>query len=393
MNKAENVIKYYVLCNTLKDVIRTGWKDWQVKRERIESVAEHIYGVQMLAIAMKYEYGYDVDIYKVILMLAIHELEEIYIGDLTQFQISKEEKKKLGHEAVQKILGCLLDSEQLLNLIYEYDERKTKEADFAYHCDKLECDLQCRLYDEEGCVDLNNQQENSTFNIPDVQKILQDGSSSWSQMWLSFGQERYHYDENFTAVSNYAKEHKIRNFQNKCITKKNNLVELKDLKMVNKNVNLDEYISFRELVKENMEHPEWLGDFSKEDLIKMQQNNSIIWIYYLDKEPVCSMMLIPSTEKDLKKFEIDLNAREVVDYGPMFVNPKFVGNGLQYQMLKELDNYCLGLGYKYAVGTIHPDNIYSISNLLKDEFELIGTKLFTRGIRNIYLKCYQNNDK
>ena len=45
MSKAKNVIRYYVLCNKLKDVIRTGWKDWNVKRDRVESVAEHIYGV------------------------------------------------------------------------------------------------------------------------------------------------------------------------------------------------------------------------------------------------------------------------------------------------------------------------------------------------------------
>ena len=49
MKKEQKVLNYYVIC---KDVIRTGWKDWNVKRERIESVAEHIYSVQMLAIAM-----------------------------------------------------------------------------------------------------------------------------------------------------------------------------------------------------------------------------------------------------------------------------------------------------------------------------------------------------
>lgn len=74
MEKAEKVINYYVLCNKLKNVIRTGWLNWNVQRERLESVAEHIYGVQMLAIAMKSEYGYEIDIQKVIYMLAIHEL-------------------------------------------------------------------------------------------------------------------------------------------------------------------------------------------------------------------------------------------------------------------------------------------------------------------------------
>ena len=60
-NKEERVLNYYVLCNKLKDVIRTGWKTWNVKRDRLESVAEHVYGVQMLAIAMKSEYSYDID--------------------------------------------------------------------------------------------------------------------------------------------------------------------------------------------------------------------------------------------------------------------------------------------------------------------------------------------
>lgn len=65
----------------------------------MESVAEHIFGVQMLAIAMKSEYRYDVDIMKVIFMLAIHEIGETAIDDLTQFQISKEEKEKLEMSA------------------------------------------------------------------------------------------------------------------------------------------------------------------------------------------------------------------------------------------------------------------------------------------------------
>lgn len=74
MLKEQNVINYYVICNRLKRIIRTGWKNWYVKCERVESVAEHIYGVQMLAIAMKSEYNYDIDIMKVIFMIAIHEI-------------------------------------------------------------------------------------------------------------------------------------------------------------------------------------------------------------------------------------------------------------------------------------------------------------------------------
>ena len=209
MGKSENVFNFYVLCNKLKYLIRTGWKDWNVKGDRLESVAEHIYGTQMLAIAMYSEYKYDIDIRKVICMLAVHELEEISIGDLTLFQISKEKKEKLGHEAVSKILNNLLDKEQVMNLVMEFDERKTNEAIFAFFCDKLECDLQAKLYGDNNLVDLNNQPNNISINNSEVKALLEQGYS-FSEMWLLFSQNRYNYDTNFKEVSNYAlsKKHK-----------------------------------------------------------------------------------------------------------------------------------------------------------------------------------------
>ena len=208
MSREENVVNYYVLCNKLKNVIRTGWINWNVKRNRLESVAEHVYGVQMLAIAMKSEYKYDVDIMKVIYMLAIHELGETVIGDLTQFQIGKEEKEKIEHEAVHNILSSLLDKEQIESLFLEFDAHITKESLFAYQCDKLDCDIQSKLYDQEGCVDLKEQENNDTVNDKLVRELLDNGKS-FSDMWLEFGQKRYPYDDNFKDVSNYVKSNKI----------------------------------------------------------------------------------------------------------------------------------------------------------------------------------------
>lgn len=208
MSKEENVINYYVTCNKLKDVLRTGWLRWNVKRERIESVAEHVYGVLMLAIAMKSEYQYDIDIMKVILMLAVHELSETIVGDLVQFDITPEEKIQKEHEAVHKILEPLMDGQKIEKLIEEFDKRETKEALFAFQCDKLEADIQCKLYDQEGCVDMNNQDGNNTLNDSLVSEILKH-TDSFSDMWLEFGQRKYHYDENFMAVSNYVKDNEI----------------------------------------------------------------------------------------------------------------------------------------------------------------------------------------
>ena len=210
MGKEEKVINYYVLCNKLKNIIRTGWKHWEVKKDRLESVSEHIFWVQMLAIAMKSEYQYDIDIMKVIFMIAIHELWETIIWDLTEFDISREEKEKIEHEAVHNILKDLVDGEQLEKLFLEFDTHKTKEANFAYQCDKLECDLQCKLYDEEWCVDLNQQQSCNAIENERVQNLLKE-NKTWSEMWLGYDKENIHYDVNFKEIINYALNHKINN--------------------------------------------------------------------------------------------------------------------------------------------------------------------------------------
>ena len=206
--KVKNVVEYYVLANKLKDVVRTGWIDWNVKRERVESIAEHIYGTMMLAIAMCSEFDYEIDLKKVLMMLSIHETEEILIGDLTVFQISRDEKAKRGHEAVLKIFSKLSLGDELEKIVFEFDERKTPEAKFAYFCDKLECDIQCKLYDEQNCVDLNNEENCRAIKDESVKELLKSGKS-WSEMWMTFGQERYKYDENFLSVSNYVKDNNI----------------------------------------------------------------------------------------------------------------------------------------------------------------------------------------
>lgn len=207
-NKVKKVLKFYVLCNSLKDVVRTGWKVWNVKRDRVESIAEHIYGVQMLAIAMYKEFEYDIDIEKVIYMLAVHELEEVIIGDLTIYDISREEKKKIGKEAVDKILSDLANSIDINNLIDEFDARETREALFSYYCDKLECDIQAKIYDEEDCVNLEEQFNNKVLSNEKVAKLI-ESEKTWGNAWLESDRHLYK-DENFILVLDYLKENSIK---------------------------------------------------------------------------------------------------------------------------------------------------------------------------------------
>lgn len=83
MEKNLNIIKFYLYANKLKEKIRSGWIEISIEKQRLESVAEHIFGCLILAIGIDSEYKLDVDMYKVLKMLTLHELEEIIMGDLT----------------------------------------------------------------------------------------------------------------------------------------------------------------------------------------------------------------------------------------------------------------------------------------------------------------------
>ena len=140
--KIRNILQFYLLANELKDKIRSGWKAWNIDRERVESVAEHIYGTCILAIAIDSEFNLNVDIYKVVMMLVLHEIEEIKIGDLTPFdKVTKEEKRKLGKQAVEEILHNLNKKVKYIDLIEEFERMQTKESVFSKIFDKLEADI------------------------------------------------------------------------------------------------------------------------------------------------------------------------------------------------------------------------------------------------------------
>ena len=205
MKKEKRVVDFYVLCNRLKDVIRTGWIDFNVKKGKAESVAEHTYGVQMLAIAMYIEYKYVIDIKKVIYMIAIHDIGEALIGDLTDFNISKEAKEEKEHDAVHIILSKMLDAKKVEKLFIEFDEGKSPEAIFARNCDKLECDIQAKIYDEAELV--GSQRYNKTLTDQEKDNIKK--GKPWYKIFFKADRKIYKIDKNFLSVSKFVENNDI----------------------------------------------------------------------------------------------------------------------------------------------------------------------------------------
>lgn len=204
-NKIKNLLKFYLLATELKDKIRSGWKVWNIDRQRVESVAEHIYGTCILAISIDSQFKLDIDLYKVIIMLVLHEIEEIKIGDLTPFdKVTKEEKRKIGKQAVEEVLITLDKKVQYIELIEEFENMKTKESIFAKMCDKLEADIQCKLYCEEKSIDINSKENTHLLKDSRVQKLLNNGEKTVADLFIE--NDRPIYTEKvFEEIANYIK--------------------------------------------------------------------------------------------------------------------------------------------------------------------------------------------
>ena len=109
-------------------------------------------------------------------------------------------------------------------------------------------------------------------------------------------------------------------------------MKLSDFREVSENVNLDDYLSLYKDVRDNMEHPEWLGTFTKEELKEILSNGGKIWLYYDGNLPVCSVFYMPSSSKSLKKHNVTYDSAITGSLGPIMVRKEYTGNGLQRAM-------------------------------------------------------------
>ena len=202
-------MRFYMLATQLKYKIRSGWdkSHWNVSKERVESIAEHVYGTCILALSIDSEFKTDLDINKVIKMLVLHELGEVIIGDITPFDnITPEEKMKKEHEAMREVIGDLINQEEFLSLLFEFDEKKTKEAIFAHHCDKLEADIQAKVYQDMGCQHpLDEQEDNVVFKSNKVQQMVNDGAQTAFDIWYEWDKSLYCDDEDFARLLDYVR--------------------------------------------------------------------------------------------------------------------------------------------------------------------------------------------
>lgn len=113
--------------------------------QRFENDAEHSWHVALMAWVFASEFEQKLNIEKCLKMALIHDLVEIYTGDVSSFdhqgRIGKYEREK---KASQKLFGILPQKlkTEMVDLWEEFEAKKSPEAIFTQAMDKMQPPIQ-----------------------------------------------------------------------------------------------------------------------------------------------------------------------------------------------------------------------------------------------------------
>ena len=124
----------------LKSVLRTAW----TSTGRRESTAEHSWRLALFAAVLSDSFP-ELDLSKVLIMSLIHDIGEIYDGDVSAASCpDKKIKYEAEYRAVQSVFSILPEPQarRMVNVWLEYNEGTTPEAKLVKALDKAETIIQ-----------------------------------------------------------------------------------------------------------------------------------------------------------------------------------------------------------------------------------------------------------
>ena len=150
----ENILEVFFEILSLKNLFRQGWLKNGVEKKFCESVADHSFSTTMLAWLIADEYLPELDLSKVLKYSLLHEIGEIYAGDITPVDnVTEAEKYKLEITSVKKVFSKLKHGGKYIKLWEEFENSQNKEAKFIKQIDRLEMAFQAHFYEKK--LDLN----------------------------------------------------------------------------------------------------------------------------------------------------------------------------------------------------------------------------------------------
>jgi len=147
-----NMLAFTQIVRLLKTQPRTGWVDRGIPVEKTESIADHMYRMSIIAMAIPAE---SVSIDKCVKIALVHDIAESLVGDITPFGgVTKEEKHRRELETIEYLVELIQPynerfANEMKELWLDYEEIRCLEARYVKDIDKLEMIQQAWDYEQE----------------------------------------------------------------------------------------------------------------------------------------------------------------------------------------------------------------------------------------------------
>jgi putative hydrolases of HD superfamily len=182
----KELFEFLINAEKLKTELRHSWTS---NKDRQESVAEHTWMTSLLALLLMNKIQPKLNQEKILKMIIIHDLVEVFAGDIPTHEISERKKSKEGREreALSKLVSTL-DSEassEIVSLWEEFEKAETPEARFSYAMDKFECLVEHNIADidtwDEGDYRYTFiEKQDTPFNFDDFMRQLKNQLDQWT---------------------------------------------------------------------------------------------------------------------------------------------------------------------------------------------------------------------
>ena len=152
-NQLKDVLSFFHDSEKLKSVLRHSW----LSSRRRESDPEHTWRMSLMAMVLAPHLEKPIDLSRVLPMITIHDLVEVYVKDYPAWGVRPANKQELERESLHKITRNLLPetAAYFVALWEEFEAGETNEAKFSIALDKLEVIMQ----HNEAPIDTWNKQE------------------------------------------------------------------------------------------------------------------------------------------------------------------------------------------------------------------------------------------
>lgn len=137
MSSTKTLLKFQALLKKYNSVYRDMASLHKVGG--IDNDVEHSYRVAMLCWMLIDEYKFKLDVDKVIRYALVHDLAEVYAGDISMhLNYSQKDKERKEAQAIRKLMRQFPKQKSVWNNLNEYEKRKDAESRFVYLVEKLE---------------------------------------------------------------------------------------------------------------------------------------------------------------------------------------------------------------------------------------------------------------